>query len=472
MEDTQRFPRLLELLSPFLRQPQAFRRCWGGLLNGYFTYDPADAEDGRRNWEMLRRYLSETRTAVNSEGFQPDWVTEIAQHANLLTEDPCSRYGPSLLVGDRQGIEAAWAKIGITDVSWVNRRLVEAQIAAAVGLQDRDFKAALPAMIELLEAHPLLADGGLSRLLGRYAVCEPVEISPALRDFSVTRWGNPWIASNDKKWSRVTPDVKRLINDWLKLDFIEKFFSLLSADQLNDARRVAFWRQYHDKIDDMRFALGDTAARNPSKDFRDLRKRMSGLTMDLHNGGNANNNAFIMRIGKHVFVEFGEKGNALYVFDGTNLPFDLTRSYIDGNSTALKHSRHVERIIHRDSDWQTWEKKVAEIIERRTGMRPSRASNSRREQPASIPVSPTIPRPDPSTTSPGASGSTSPQTDSALDLYGFLKKYGLKSMDSRDKGGSLWVYADRHAGLISEWLLAHKFAWSNKRDAWYLTGGR
>jgi hypothetical protein len=469
MEDAQRFPKLLDQLSPLLGEPRAFRGCWNGLLNGYFTYDPDKVEDGRRNWKMLRRYLKETRTAVHSPGFQPDWVIEIGNHGNLLTDDPCSRYGPSLLAGDRREIEAAWAKMGITDASWVNRRLVEAQITAAVALPDRDFKTALPAMIQLLEAHVLLADDGLSRLLTRYAACKPIEINPALRDFAVTRWGNPWLTSNDMKWSRVTPEVKGLINGWLKLDFIEKFFSLLSADQLNDARRLAFWRRYHAQIDDMHFALGNTATRNHSPDFRALRARMKGLTMDLTRAGGPNNNAFIMRMGRHVFVEFGEMGNALYIFDGDKLPFKLTDDYIYGDSTELKHHSRLESINHSDSKHQTWEAKFADAIQRRTGIRPQGGGSRAPSQPEVGRTDRTVNRPMPGQPAVAASGSRPSRTDSTLDLNAFLKQYGLRSADMRDRGGSLWVYADRHAGLISTWLQAHKFAWSNKRNAWYLT---
>lgn len=468
IEDSEYFPALLEGVMAVRNQPRPFRRCWRGLLDGYFNYDPIASEAGGRGWEALREFLDGTKTYLRCEGFQPDWVLEIDNHANLLSKDPCSRYGPDLLAGKRDAIEKTMLALGVSDASWVNRRLVEAQISAVVALKDRPFKERLPSSLELLEAHDLIADDGLAKLLNRYVDCESLEVSPKMRDYSVVRWGNPWISSNARKWSRVGKSARDLINGWLKLDFIEKFFSLLSEDKLNDARRLAFWKRYHDKIDDMRFALGDTAARNPSPDFRDLRRRMTGLSMDLLNGGRPNNNAFIMRIGQRIFVEFGEKGNALYIFDGVNLPFDLTRRYISGNSTALKHADHLERIIHKDSTWQTWEQKVAAAIEQHTGVRPNdTAGLGLRKASSARPASGTGNIPKRPAAATGAGGTDSSLSDD-LDLGSFLRKYGLKSVDSRDKGGSLWVYADKSNGPVGTWLKGHGFAWSLKRAAWYL----
>ena len=45
---------------------------------------------------------------------------------------------------------------------------------------------------------------------------------------------------------------------------------------------------------------------------------MKGRLLRLESGGR--NNAFIMRIGGHVVVEFGEKGNAMFAFNGRLAP--------------------------------------------------------------------------------------------------------------------------------------------------------
>jgi hypothetical protein len=460
IEDEHLFPRLLDRVDRYRLEPRPFRRCWRGLLDGYLSYDPAAA--GAQNWHLLRSYLHDTGGALQAGGVDPDWVKAIGGHPNLLSEEPCRRYGPALLAGEHEEVEQVCADLGITGASWFRRGLVDAQVEATVELRDGAFRATLPRTIDLLRMHEVSADAGLARLLDRYSRCEAADVHPELRDFAVERWSNPWLQLNDAKWGRVTEKARQMVSDWLKLDFIEKFFSLLSADQMNDARRLQFWKKYHHNIDDMYFALGDTASRNPSQDFKDLRRRMAGRVRTLDHGGTPNNNAFIMRIGGHVFVEFGEKGNAMYVFDGARPPFDLTRNYIAGNYTALKHADHVRRLVHRDTD-ETWEDKFEDAIAALTGIRPGDERSARRASRPSVGRPP--PRPNTHSPTPEQSNAGAGLPDS--DLMSFLMYHRLKFTDHRDKGGAFWVHADASPGEVSRRLKLWNFAWSPRKRAWW-----
>lgn len=480
IEDPERFPLLLDKVADFRVEPRPYRRCWRGLLEGYLTYDPdSGAAAGKANWTLLRSYLEDARPALDRSGFVPDWLATIDDHSNLLKDAPCDRYGLDLLNGDTNVLEPLRSTLGIGDASWVMRSAIEAQIARALALDDNSLREVLPRLIALLEEHELLADGGLARLLDRYVVCNPLVVEPTIRDYSVLKWGNPWLERNDSQWSRIREDSRKMVSDWLKLDFIEQFFSLLSADQLNDARRLAFWKRYHRQIDDMYFALGDTASRNTSADFKTLRKRMSGRILTLENGGTPNNNAFIMRIGGYVFVEFGEKGNAMFAFDGKNLPFNLSRSWVEGNKDALKHPSHVERIIHMDSRWETWEDKIAVSIEQLTGCRPDEAGPARRPTRSPAAVPPSAPAKtvghssQPSTPAQPSFPSSSwqaPKRHSAspsdTEVNDFLLANLIRTSDMRPKGGSLWVYAAQQ-GAIGRQLKEWGFTWSERRGAWY-----
>ncbi len=53
------------------------------------------------------------------------------------------------------------------------------------------------------------------------------------------------------------------------------------------------------------------------------------------------------------------------------------------------------------------------------------------------------------------------------DLTAFLLANRIKSVDLRDKGGSLWVSAPQ-AGPATAELLRRGFTWSDRRSAWYL----
>ena len=56
-----------------------------------------------------------------------------------------------------------------------------------------------------------------------------------------------------------------------------------------------------------------------------------------------------------------------------------------------------------------------------------------------------------------------PPTDDAA----FLANSGIRSVDSRDKGGTLWAYAPERSPSSAE-LIRRGFTWSARRSAWYL----
>jgi hypothetical protein len=102
IEDPQRFPKLLDCVDEYRKESRPFRRCYRGLLHGYFSFDP-DHENtrpsGKRNWEILRVYLHARLNNITAPGINPEWVIGIQKHCNLLTEDPCRPYGMNALQG-------------------------------------------------------------------------------------------------------------------------------------------------------------------------------------------------------------------------------------------------------------------------------------------------------------------------------------------------------------------------------------
>jgi len=170
-----------------------------------------------------------------------------------------------------------------------------------------------------------------------------------------------------------------MVEDWLKLDLIHQFFSVLAEDRTNDKRRLRFWQRYHKHIDDMYFALGQTAYNNRNQDFRKLRERVSGRLLRLHRGGAPTNNAFIMMMGNYVIVEFGLTGNACFIFKKNNLPFVLT-GFVAGDSSELKHSSYKDRLLHIDRRHDKWESEFAQVIGKLTSSRqPTDATTSRHD---------------------------------------------------------------------------------------------
>ena len=184
IEDSGRFPKLLGAIDAYLPNPRAFRLCYRGLLNAYFSYDAETARSaGKHNWEQL---------ALNI---------------------------------------------------------------------------------------------GLAKILARHCACRPITVHPELRDFALAQRGNPWLSLNKAKWSLVSDEARKMIAGWLKRILIKDFFSLLAADGSNDTRRLEFWERYVDSIDDMYFALGNTALWHRGTDYQNARNRMAGWLLNLHSAG-------------------------------------------------------------------------------------------------------------------------------------------------------------------------------------------
>ena len=390
-----------------------------------------------------------------------------------------------MLTGQSEEFERAREVLDIHESSWLIWQLVLGQIEGATHEDDASFQRYLPTLLDLLAKHPLAANAGIAKLLTRYRACRTVTIHPGLRDFAVERWGNPWLSLNKVKWSQVSDEARKMVTGWLKLVLIQQFFSLLAADGSNDTRRLKFWERYHDSIDDMYFALGNTAHSDQRADFRDIRKRMADRLLNLHSAGSSDNNAFIMCIGSFVVVEFGLKGNACFIFASDRLPF-LLKGAIAGNSTALKHESSVERLLHTDRISETWEHRFQQTLASRMRVQPG-LQPIRNERPAQ--VSPTPParlldaapisfaaQPLGATTrapTPGASPPPDPipptrgPAFSERELSRLCGPRRLRIEDLRDRNGNLWVLTDDTDGYVSSQLRSWGFAYRSGRGWWW-----
>jgi hypothetical protein len=191
----------------------------------------------------------------------------------------------------------------------------------------------------------------------------------------------------------------------------------------------------------MWFALGSRAQwkARVDPDFKKVAKRMEGRRLALDAGGPPTNNAFIMRIGDAVVVEFGATGNACYVFDAHNLPFTLDRPSIRGDTGGLKHSAHSERLLHGTASGQSWEERFDAAIFRAIQWTPVEA-----------PFRLTHRRP--------------PFSD--VELRRLATAHGLRIEDNRPRGGALWVRTDDANTTVSAVLRAWNFTYKRDRG-WY-----
>jgi EH_Signature domain len=453
--DGELFPVFLDKVDDYRESPRALRLCYRGLLHAYFQYDVERAPPAARdNWGRLRTYLGDRTSFIVTPGFQPPWVATLNENPEVLGLDPGAFYGSEIFRGRPEKFEQVRTELPITDASWLVWRVIVGQIEAATGFPDAEFRAAIPGLLDLLERHPTAKTFGLSKLLSRYRQCASAVLHERLRDFVVDAWGNPWLALNEAAWSVVSPDARMMVAEWLKLALMQKFFGLLAEDGLNDTRRLKFWETYHQSIHAMYFALGEMARTDRRADFREVRKQMDGLQLTLTHS-TAKNNAFIMCIGEHVIVEFGEKGNACFIFRRNEIPFALAGE-VAGNSLALKGTRgRLERLTHMDGS-ERWEDKFRRVLANVVRVRPPSGKHGPTSTGSRL--RPTVP-------SQAAPSFGAPQTPAAQDSHSdrwqlkpqhalpvppttkftmtefatFCESHQLSIADNREKGGNLWV---------------------------------
>ena len=387
MEESKRFGAAIAGLREWEDSPRQFRKCYQGLLRSYFDYDGMGRDihpEGQKNWSRLQTYLDERANLIKDAAINPDWVTCSLENKALFSKTPCAKFAQDVLDGLEDKVKLVRNLLGISDASWFTRELVLSQIARACEEDHGTFGEMVDALLKLLGNNEVLRDRGLQMMLNRYAKVPQTPQHRNLKDYSVNAWGNPWLPSNEHKWGGVTSEARQMVGDWLKLEFIELFFTKLAQDGLSDTRRVKFWTKYVPLIENIHFALGSYAMSSRERDYVELRTKLKGLTVSLEDS-NQHNNAFVMTMGDLVAVEFSGTSNAFYGYSlKKSLPFSLAKavrsSPVNGRN-SLKNDARVLYLIHKDnvhgySDWE--ERFKSELYEKFRLVAPKR--QSRRSQ--------------------------------------------------------------------------------------------
>jgi len=453
IEDRSRLQRVLDSVDDWQSRPSAYRRCYQGLVNSYFTYDAmleGVAPTAGNNWRLLREYLYERNPVIQDKQLNPEWVDTAIGNRQLFGEKPCEPYVAVLLRGDSGVIDHLCVQLGINKASWFLRELVLAQVEGATVLSNGQFQELLPRLLALLAANEVLRDRGMIAVLDRYAQVPGTPLHQGLRDHSVTWWGNPWLPSNETRWGGVKPVARTMVADWLKLEFIETFFTKLAEDGLGDARRMNFWKRYVKSIDHIEFALGSTARNSTERDLVVLRKKMTGLVRALDASGT--NNAFIMRMGPLVAVEFSGLGNAFYGYDARrSIPFDTTqllRLDVNGRNSLKHKGQSILWLSHQDGihNWDKWEHMFEATLRKEFSIEPSATTPTHRW----VTAPPTAA--EPSSASDARRVAAAPQEYSRSALNKFARENGLTIDDKTTSGGNLWVRADGSDEVVTRVL--------------------
>ena len=349
----------LNVVEKYGPEPKKLKRCFQAVMNAYFSLDGFGANSAEHmQWALLGQHLQSWLPMLASLSPMPDWLSAAYQYQHLFGSDPTAGFGASVLQEGGEDFTRACERLIIPQDSWVRRQAIISAIMFAAKHNDRKFGSLLTQTVELLDANPLVRREGLALLLDRYSKSDDRPEHELLRTRALEVFGNPLINAHRPRWSIVSEAARDMVSDWLKEHLIERFFELLSADGRSDRRRPKYWQKYRGTIQNMWFVLGPSAMDSRNEDYKKLRSTMGNQCLAL-DGSGAGNNAFIMKLGGIYAVEFGEKGNAAFLFDQTSLPFDLSSRHL--HRARLGGSRHLERLLHMDGRIK-WEQKFDEAL--------------------------------------------------------------------------------------------------------------
>lgn len=355
IEDAERFPEFLKRVDREQANPRRFRKCYQGLTHSYFSYGIFDnpGEVAKTNWKRLQKYLRDRLSVALSASNMPSWLRTLSDHGNLLSPNPCERYIPALIKGDDSELVAAVKGVGIASTSWIWHEAMLAHTQAVVKkTDDAEFRALMEPLIDLLDGKgkgdvaisEIIVTQCAALLLVRYTKCKERPEHAKLRDLAVNHIGNPWLKR--EAWDAYVKhdEARKMVDGWLKRRLITDFFALLAQDGAANTRRLDYWLRFEPVIEDMWFVLGPNARYDNSHEYREMKELMKGRLHYLGSGTTAGNNAFIMRIGAFMVVEFGVTGNACFVFNAGDLTIDPHQQTL--RIGTLKSSRYVGRLLH------------------------------------------------------------------------------------------------------------------------------
>jgi hypothetical protein len=323
----------------------------------------ADEPSGirRANLLALSTFVVETLDTGNTGDRTARSLSQLKSVEPLLRSLSVSAYLPYVTNLDASVIDPL-VRLGVSPTSWIWAAVLTSGLRAAALDGDHQYLRRVDYYRTLAERHESACDVALGLIVNRLATSGNKRDQPALRELVVARWGDPRQRSAAPVWSRwATADGRRLVSSWMTRLVIDDFFATLSGHP----ERAAFWGRYAMAIDELWVYTSVDARKNKGEVVAKLRRDLEG---HVHRMNDRSTNAFAMRIGEYVFVEFSERGNALYMYRGDSVPFDLNAADLQPRRMRDDTPPNRARLIHSGH----WQERAHDEIGSRTGVWPSR----------------------------------------------------------------------------------------------------
>lgn len=449
--DAKALARLFAYVENYRDDVFRLRRLLDALLRAYLGARRHEPWCGRpealAGTTRIREFIASHFPAIDALEPRPDWVATLQSFPEVLSNDPGSRFARDWLTTGGDEFRDLSRRLGLTGDSWLASDTLLSALSSATKEHEAAFVGHITALLNAAAEPRFLPvrDTIYRGVLTRYVTMRAQPVHPGLRDALVSAWRNPWLARNDSAWAHVPDAARRLIAGWLKLDLIHQFFEVLSEDGKQDRSRFDFWRQYHQDMDDVYFALGSRAYSSRTPDLVKLRNALDGRLLELI-GTESDNNAFIMCMGDTVVVEFSKKGNAAYRYSRGQLELDQRHSIGIGE---LRQDA-TQRLIHRDTRDGGWQDRFRGALRRQQGQTERRTPQiAGHTMPSEAKVLPRQPNP-----------------DISQDATCFARKAGIAIEDHRSNGGSLWLRVDDADSDINRQLTSWGFKHRPGRGWW------
>jgi EH_Signature domain len=198
-------------------------------------------------------------------------------------------------------------------------------------------------------------------------------VQSALRDFLLRNLGDPM--TSRPKWHGVEPESMDVMRRWLAHERLEYFFRIIdrTSKQSDSARRhwpyrKAFWLAYWRKgaLDDAWLGFGPKAL-DIAKEALPTRIGYGRLL-----GAEAHQSILIMRISNLVFLEWSHTGRCRAWVEGRPGAPEIGRSQYHKPELFSDSLEMVpgggSGIVHASSETWSWQGKLAQFVQRRTGV--------------------------------------------------------------------------------------------------------
>ncbi|WP_426178198.1 EH signature domain-containing protein [Massilia sp. TWR1-2-2] len=515
-------PRFAQLIASYQSQANKgnlWQLTWYGLMGSYFAFDPvgAKAED-LAGWDQLRDLLNQTWPLIDrqaGDALCPDWLSLMREERQLLGPRPADKYGRDWLDGKTEATEKLRVDLDIPPASWFWHELVAGAVRASTAASDEVFISAIPKLLDLIAERPVCRDDALEAILGRYHLSRGAPVHEGLRDYVVQKevWRNPKLrdAGYATAWNRVPDEVWLMVLGWVNERNLRDFFDILAARNKADEGRLEFWSKYMKQITWTRliFSRDTMALARQKPEVRALIAREEGAYATLT--VNKDVDAFMMRIGRFIIVEFSKKPNACYIYDVDDMKFDRNSRQYTGGTDDLKYGYYdsdaasIRHLPH----WQINGAKTlarlgilpdASIKDTLKGpaqdMRRAAPTPLRRDEVATTRVTTTVAGSWPSpgltqapaisaTAVPSALALTSDDRESVSATWSMaprgakFRMAGLQYMvgqfkeariiDGRkaDGSGRVWVANPQRGRDLDHWLESNGFDWSERSSMWF-----